>query len=93
MSKRKKAKLPPPKVAIVPAELALKLLASLEVLAERDTYESEYDGQMMIMCHSCGWLEAGGHHTGCDFTEAKKLIAEAYAPLPDNAIYPAKTAN
>ena len=85
MSKKKKVKLPPPKVAVVSGELALKLLASLEALAEHDTYESEYDGEMMIMCHSCGWLETGDHHTGCDFTEAKKLIAEAYAPLPDNA--------
>ncbi len=78
MSRKKKIKLPPPKVPVVSTELALKLLASLEKLSEYDTYETEYDGRMMTVCPSCGWLETGDHGSGCNFTEAKKLIAEAY---------------
>jgi hypothetical protein len=86
VSKKNKVKLPLPRVAVISGELALKLLASLEELAGHDTYESEYDGQMMIMCHSCGWLEKGTHLPECSYLSAGKLIAEAYDPLPDNAM-------
>jgi hypothetical protein len=77
MGKKKKQVLAP-KVPAITQELALKLFKCLEVLAEHDTYESEYDGQMMIMCHDCGWLERGWHETGCKFTEAQSLIKEGY---------------
>lgn len=82
MSRKKKVVEPAPKVATISAELAVKLLASLEALASNDTYESEYDGQMMTMCHFCGWLERGTHHISCEHLTANGLIAQAYGATP-----------
>jgi hypothetical protein len=78
MSKKKKLQAVAPKMAAVTPELALKVFACLESLAEHDTYESEYDGQMMTMCHDCGWLEREEHNKGCKFLEAKDLIKQGY---------------
>jgi hypothetical protein len=78
MSKKRKAQqgiVPQP---VVSSELALKVFACLESLAAKDTYETEYDGQMMVMCHDCGWLERGPHEKGCVFLEAQELIKCAY---------------
>ena len=96
MSKKKAvAAAPAPKATVSPA-LALRLLASLEKLAAHDTYETEYDGQMMTMCHDCGWLEKGVHNKGCDYLVAQAFIAEAYAaqpqPTPDDVARDAQIA-
>lgn len=80
MSRKKKATAAlPMKKANVSPELALQLLESLERLADHDTYETEYDGQMLTYCHFCGWLEHDEHKPDCAFLAAHKLIADAYA--------------
>lgn len=80
--KKKKAVVPVPKIPTISPELAIKLLSSLAALAANDTYETECDGQMITVCHCCGWLEHGTHHISCDFLTANGLIAEAYKEAP-----------
>lgn len=59
-------------------ELEQKLLDALKSIACYDTYDTEYDGRMYEICHSCG--EHDGAHSGsCEFVHAKTLISDTEA--------------
>lgn len=58
-------------IAIVP-----ELLAMVETLSAYDSYETEYDGQMLSICPACG-KQDGEHSVQCDFARARVLIAKA----------------
>jgi hypothetical protein len=62
-------------------QINAELLDALKELVDYDTYETEYDGQMLTMCHQCGWLETGSHDKGCMFEKARAAIARAAAEI------------
>lgn len=53
---------------------AEKLAEALEALLEYATQTTEYDGQVLHLCPSCG-KQDGEHSTSCDFAVAKRLLS------------------
>ncbi len=54
------------------------LRSLVEVLAQHDSYSTEYDGRMIALCPDCGGQD-GTHTTGCVFVRAKAHIDAAPA--------------
>lgn len=53
------------------------LLEALKLIADNDTYKSEYDGRMYTHCHGCEYHELRGHATDCNYEKARAAIAKA----------------
>lgn len=53
-----------------------ELLAALIALVNYDNYETEYDGRMYSICHSCGKQDHNDHGPNCEFSAARAAIAK-----------------
>ncbi len=53
---------------------AVRLVNALRSIVDNDTYETEYDGRMLVICHSCGLLERDGHSPHCDYAQARAVL-------------------
>ncbi len=52
----------------------MQLRSAMLPLLNYDSYSTEYDGQMLLICPSCG-EQNGGHSDWCEFVVARAAIA------------------
>ena len=55
------------------AKQIAELQAAVSTMLEWSSYQTEYDGRMYIICHSCGGQD-GEHNYDCDLPKFRKLI-------------------